>query len=239
MNINQDTWMQLEELGATFPDYHPTFDFEGDFIDAAHRYLAECLVKDEILVQVRNRFRFNSPIRGFLRRADALKLYELAYFAQGDILELGTYQGLSTCILSQANRNSFYRKRIISVDLSALRLFQTLVNLQTMGLRRDVKLIRADAAAAIRRLAHDRRQFAFVFVDHSHAYEPVYAVCSELRTIVRSGGFCLFHDFNDPRNKEVQNQDYQVYTAVIEGLNASEFEFWGIYGCTALYRAIY
>jgi predicted O-methyltransferase YrrM len=239
MNIHQDTWMRLEELGTRFPDYHPTFDFEGDFIDAAHRYFAECPVKDGVLVQVRNRFWFNAPIRGFLRRADALKLYELAHFAPGDILELGAFQGLSTCILSQANRDSPSRKRIVSVDLSALRVFQTLFNLQTMGLRRDVQLIRADAATAIRRLARDRREFAFVFVDHSHAYEPVYAVCRELRTILRPGGFCLFHDFNDPRNREAQDQDYDVYTAVTEGLNAGEFEFCGIYGCAALYRATY
>lgn len=41
-------------------------------------------------------------ITGFLRREDAAKLYELAYFASGDILEIGTYLGLSASILAEA-----------------------------------------------------------------------------------------------------------------------------------------
>ncbi len=71
-------------------------------------------------------------LRGCLRRSDALKLYEPACFAPGDILELGAFQGLSTCILSQANRSSPHSRRVVSVDLSALRVCQTLWTLRTM-----------------------------------------------------------------------------------------------------------
>ncbi len=238
MNVHKNTLMQLEELGTQFPGYQPTFGFQGEFIDAAHRFFSECPVNEDSQVQMRNEVWFRTVIKGFLRRADALKLYELAYFAQGDILELGSYQGLSTCILSQANHNSSLRKRIVSVDLSLLRVSQTLLNLHTMRLHGDVTVMWAEAVSAIRRLARDHREFEFVFVDHSHAYDPVYAVCRELRTIVKKGGFCLFHDFNDFRNKDGSNREYKVYQAVTEGLAAEEFEFCGIYGCCALYRAI-
>ena len=37
-----------------------------------------------------------------MQRGDALKLYELAYFCEGDVLELGTHKGLSTSIIAQA-----------------------------------------------------------------------------------------------------------------------------------------
>ncbi len=238
MKVHKNTFLPLEELGTQFPSYQPTFDFQGEFIDSAHRFFGECSVNDDSQVQMRNPFWFRTMIKGFLRRADALKLYELAYFVQGDILELGSYQGLSTCILSSASQNSSGRKRIISVDLSLLRVSQTRFNLHTMKLHRGVTVRWAEAASAMRRLARDHREFEFVFIDHSHAYAPVYAVCRELRGIVKKDGFCLFHDFNDSRNTDAHDDTYGVYQAVTEGLSPDEFEFCGIYGCSALYRAI-
>lgn len=238
MHFHQHTWMSMEELGSRFPEYAPTYEYAGELIDSYQRELAAGPLKDGVLVQVRNRAWFNRPIHGYLRRADALKLYELAYFAPGDILELGSFQGLSACILSQANRNSPHPKWVISVDKSALRVLQTLLTLQTMGLRRGVTVIRSEAAAAVRRLAAAGRRFSLVFIDHSHAYGPVLAVCRELQSVVPPGGFCLFHDFNDPRNRDARDEDYNVYAAVLDGLPADAFEFCGIYGCSALYRAI-
>ncbi len=54
--------------------------------------------------------------------------------------------------------------------------------------------------------------------------------------MVNPGGFCLFHDFNDRRNADPAETNYDVYRAVTEGLDPKVFEFYGIYGCTALYR---
>ena len=39
---------------------------------------------------------------GYLQKADALKLYELAFESVGDVLELETNKGLSTSIIAQA-----------------------------------------------------------------------------------------------------------------------------------------
>ena len=238
MKSHKTTFMKLEELGNHFPSYQPTFDFQGDFVDASHKFLAECPVKDGFLIQIKNRRWLGSIIKGWQRREDALKLYEMAYFVQGDILELGSYHGLGTCILSLANHKSPHRKKVFSVDLDPLSVLRTTVNLYSMGLKRDVTTICADAAAIVKTFAHDRKKFEFVFIDHSHAYEPVYNVCRELETIVSKGGFCLFHDFNDPRNKDAEDSDYAVYQAVLDGMNSSSFDFYGIYGCTALYRAV-
>lgn len=232
---HEKTWMSLEEVGQHIPPYCPTYDFPGPFINRSHKFFSTCPVKDNILIQMRSFPLIGKPIPGWLRREDALKLYEMAYFAQGDILELGSYEGLSTCILAQANRESPHRKVVYSVDLDPAAVEMTRWHLRMRLLSRDVRLFCGDALELVRRMIVDERKFAFIFVDHSHAYEPVYQVCRELERLVAPGGFCLFHDFNDPRNRDVENQDYGVYQAVRDGLNPEVFEFYGIYGCAALY----
>ncbi len=231
--------MNLDELGMTCPEYRPTFDYGKEYIDSFHKFLSKCQNQDGTLIQIKNgRWLGGNIIQGWLRREDALKLYELAYFVQGDILELGSYHGLSTTILSKANQCSPYKKHIYSVDLDPECVKQTECNLRSKGLNRDITTCCADATTAVKTFGADGRKFEFAFIDHSHAYEPVYTVCQELGKVMIKGGWCLFHDFNDARNRDSQNPDYGVYQAVTEGLDATKFEFYGIYGCTALYRGI-
>jgi predicted O-methyltransferase YrrM len=157
---------------------------------------------------------------------------------QGDILELGSYHGLSTSILSRANQNSPHHKHIYTVDLDAQCIYQTNLHLRRGGLTKNVTTICTDAISAIKQLLAEKKQFEFVFIDHSHTYQNVYAVCRELKSIMTVGGFCLFHDFNNAHNKDPEDLDYGVYQAVIDGLDTDAFEFYGAYGCTALYRVI-
>ena len=105
-----------------------------------------------------------------------------------------------------------------------------------MGLLDLVTARTADATLAVREHAENGRQFGFVFIDHSHAYAPVYDVCLMLSRIVAPGGFCLFHDFNDSRNRDPNDDDYAVFQAVEDGLDRQRFEFYGIYGCSGLFR---
>ncbi|MCL4190227.1 MAG: hypothetical protein KJZ87_00670 [Thermoguttaceae bacterium] len=86
------------------------------WIDATHRAIAGCPLADGVLVQLRDRG--GRIIPGWLRREDALKLYELAFFAPADILELGSFHGLSTSILAQAAAHSPFPKRACSIDLN-------------------------------------------------------------------------------------------------------------------------
>jgi len=219
------------------PPYQPTFDFRARYIDRAHHALATAPVEGA-LIQVKNRRWLGKVIPGWLRREDALKLYELAYFAPGDILEIGSYHGLSTSILARANRNSPCRKHIFSVDLDPASGEATRANLKSLGLSRAVSTVCDDAVTAVRRYASQGKRFGFIFVDHAHDYEPVYQVCRELGQVTAPGGFCLFHDFNDGRNRHPDNHEYAVYQAVTEGLPSGRFRFCGIYGCTGLYRAV-
>jgi len=236
LKSHKDSFITVDKLGSKYPEYRPTFEFGGMYINTSHQYYSTCPVRDGILIQIKNRPWLGSVIEGWLRREDALKLYEIAYFVTHDILELGSYYGLSTCILSEANKESPFRKRIYSIDLNPACVRQTERNLRSRGLRKDVTTICSDATIAIRTFIDEGKKFEFVFVDHSHAYEPVYEVCRELGKIVVRGGFCLFHDFNDPRNRDSANEDYGVYQAVIAGLPADVFEFYGIFGCSGLFR---
>ena len=228
--------MTLDELGARYPEYRPTFEFDRSYINASHATYSSCPVRDGILIQIKNRPWFGSVIEGWLRREDALKLYELAYFVKNDILELGSYHGLSTSILSQANQQSPYHKQIYSVDLNPDYVRQTERNLRSRGLHKYITAICSDATAAIKTFIGEGKKFEFVFVDHSHAYEPVSEVCRVLGEVILAGGFCLFHDFNDPRNRESSEGDYGVYQAVMDNLPSDQFEFYGIYGCSGLFK---
>ena len=235
MQAHKESFVRLEELGMIIPTYRPTFDFPGEFINESHKHFVTCPVKDGILIELRTHGTSGSVIEGWLRREDAQKIYEIAYFVSGDILELGAYHGLSTTILSRANADSPHKKHIYSVELDSEAAATTRRNLDQASLGKDVTILCNDASTAIRGFASQGKRFEFVFVDHSHAYDAVYSVCRELGEVMLPGGFCLFHDFNDQRNGE-NNDDYGVYQAVLNGLNPGEFEFYGVYGCAALYR---
>lgn len=232
-----DTFVRPDQVGGWIPPYAPTYRFPGEFIDAAHAALARGPLKDGMLIQLRKHGWWGSMIPGWLRREDALKLYELAYFADAPMLELGSYNGLSTSILSRANLKSPNPQNIMTVDLDPACTRATWHTLKSLRLHHHVIATSADATELVRQAAAAGRQYGFVFIDHSHAYGPVHAVCQTLTEITLPGGFCLFHDFNDARNCDPNNQDYGVYQAVQAGLDLNRFEFYGIFGCTGLYRA--
>jgi len=224
---NADSWIAPTEIGTRIPPYRRTF-VGPEFINEHHRFFACCPVKEEILIDM--------GIPGWLRREDALKLYEMAYFTRGPILELGTYQGLSTAILTQAAKDTGKGKLITSVDLDPRGIAEAERHLKQRGLDTYVRLVCAEATQFCHELINNQQTFGFVFIDHSHAYRDVGEICQLLPALLPAGGFCLFHDFNDVRNNDVSNLDYGVSRAVYDALSMEVFDFYGIYGCTALYR---
>ena len=274
MNSHEQSWLSIDEIGGVIPPYLPNFDFSSSFIDGTHQAVAEAPLKDDILVQLRNRpskhygigaappqdgflgqlrrlFKSDSQptngeevdsagdiIPGWLRREDALKLYELTYFSDGDILELGSFHGLSTSILANACRNSSSPKHIDTIDLDPSCTTAAKANLESLGLLDYVTIQTGDATVAVKNYIEAGKKFGFIFIDHSHEYQPCLDVCKMLDEVTMPGGFCLFHDFNDSRNRDPEDTDYGVYQAVQDGLNHEKFEFYGIYGCTGLYRRV-
>jgi len=83
MQTHKESMLRLEDLGTTIPSYHPTFNFQGKFINETHKYFATCPVKGNILVEIKTQGTSGSIIEGWLRREDAQKIYEIAYFVWG------------------------------------------------------------------------------------------------------------------------------------------------------------
>src|SRR6476469_4515402 len=98
----------LSAIGHEVPSYRKTYGYAGELIDAEHRALAALPVDGDLI-------RAATP--GYLRLADALALYELAYFANGDVLEMGSAWGLSTTILCRAVRSARTGARVWSIEL--------------------------------------------------------------------------------------------------------------------------
>lgn len=217
-----ETWVGSNELGRARP-YQPTITSFRQFINDQHRYYHECPTKG-ILIDV--------GIQGHLRREDALKLYEMAYYATGDILEFGTNRGLSTSILARAISDAGKSAKIVTMELCAELAGQASRTLSQLDFPRDIEFLVGDADASCQKLVDAGRKFAFAFVDHSHAYGDVLKACHRLSQLLTPGSFCLFHDFNDRR----ETAEYGVYAAVTQTLDCNEFEFCGIYGCCGLFR---
>ena len=228
MNVHRhpDTWIPPGQLGRRVRPYRPTFGDEP-FINETHQGLAAVPLKGRLI---------DVGIPGWLRREDVLKLYEQAYHANGDVLEIGCAYGLSTAIIATALRQAGRGATLVAVDVDPDRVDHARRNLWARGLTDGVEFRVGDTADVCRELAAAGRTFGFVFVDHSHAYGPVLAVCRVLPDLVQDGGFCLIHDYNDARNDDPANPDYGVPQAVHDGLPPDQFAFYGIYGCTALYR---
>lgn len=223
----QSTDLTIPEDVKRPAPYTKTYDFTGPFINDHHAFYSTCK-KDGINIDI--------GIPGWLQQADALKLYELAYFCNGDILELGCNRGLSTSILAQAVRDSNKNMMILTNDLGEKNTAQAMQNLKQLGLSKLVSPYVGDAVELCRILRENNRHFGFVFVDHAHTYTSVYEVCETLNTIVLPGGYCLFHDYKDLRNFDASNDEYGVWQGVRDGLSSELFEYLGLCGCCGLYR---
>jgi O-methyltransferase/8-demethyl-8-(2,3-dimethoxy-alpha-L-rhamnosyl)tetracenomycin-C 4'-O-methyltransferase len=214
------------------PAYQPTYPGFSPFVDANHEKIANAPRKGISL---------DLGIEGWLRVEDALKLYEFAYFADGGILELGTYHGLSTSILATSVAASGQSNTITTVELDPSAADIAAKNLAAKDLDRLVTIVVGDATEVMKRLRQERREFAFCFVDHSHTYENMLSCCQLMSDLIAPGGFVVFHDYVDYRNKVRRDpsegsEQYGVYIGVDEGLSVDEFEFYGCYGCCGVFR---
>lgn len=221
------TLITLENLGKIWHPFIPTYSYPGTYLNRRHRVFAECPLHEGLI---------DIGIKGYLLPDDALKLYELAYFARGDVLELGCYHGLSTHILASAISDSGARKKLVAVDLHPRALVIAGALLEKDQYDRFSYFRCGDATSVCKELVGERRCFDLVFIDHSHTYEAVASVCKVLGDLVSPGGMCLFHDYNNEWNADPNNHEYGVWQAVHDNLSTELFEFYGSYGCTGLFR---
>ena len=209
---------EIDDAGATFLPFRPTFGLP----DTPFVREIEAAPTDGALIDL--------GVPGFLRREEALKLYELSYHVGGDVLEFGTAWGLSTMLLATAKRDRG-SGRVVSVELDPSHARAARANLATRGLGRYASVVIGDAAAVARRLRRRGRRFAFVFVDHDHGGAASRQACADVAHLVPTGGLVLFHDLNDARNRD---GDYGVHAAVEEVVRSGLFRPVGAYGSALL-----
>lgn len=211
--------------------YRPTYPIDGPYINAQHASYASAPTKGALI---------DLGIAGWLRVEDALKLYELAYCSSGDVLELGTHQGLSTSILAQALIDAGKGHRLITIDMEQVFIDKAQTELAARQLDAGVEFLCGDAGPFLDGFEAEGRTFGFAFVDHSHAYAPVLKASRSLGPLLLPGGFALYHDYVDRRNTlrhdaGESGQEYGVVAGAQDGLAPELFEFFGCYGCTGLF----
>jgi predicted O-methyltransferase YrrM len=202
--------------------YRPTFPTDKPYIDDFHRLIAE---------HPSVGFLVNLGVGGWLQHADALKLYELTIHTSGDVLELGTSRGLSAYIIATALKATDPTRRLVTVDIDAGMIEMARQNLAGKGVLDVVELRHGDANDLCLAMAAEGRRFELVFVDHSHAYEPMALACDRMHEVVAPGGFVLFHDYKDAGEHPLN----RVLATVLERL-PPDFQFLGCFGCAGLFQ---
>jgi predicted O-methyltransferase YrrM len=132
-------------------------------------------------------------IEGLLYTEDAQKLYELAWFAGGPILEIGTFRGQSTAVMAAALEDAGNPARIVSVDIDAAGLASARASLDRLGYGDRVTLVHGDAASLLRSAPGLRP--GLVFVDGDHTLRGVRADLDALEPAVPSGAIVAMHDY--------------------------------------------
>jgi predicted O-methyltransferase YrrM len=216
------------ELGHEFPPYRRIFKGATPFVDADQASIAALPVEGGLL---------RGSVPGFLRPADALALYEIAYHARGDVLEMGSAWGLSTTIIGQAIVASGRRAKVLSIEIDPQ--FQSATRAAMQGAELDSIYVSlpGDATAIAPELAATNTQVGAAFIDHDHAYAPTWHACCDLSRLLIPGGLALFHDFNDERNNS-EPDVYGVYRAVSEFVRDPRFAFLGTVGCCGLVQRL-
>lgn len=210
--------------------YIPTYPFNGDYINENHEFYANC-------ERTQNQCSLSLNIEGWLYYQEALKIYELTYFSQNNILELGTYKGLSASIILQAMRDNNKGLILDTVDTNA-----DFVELAKKNLKdkfddiSNVNFHVYDGNLLLDTFILRNKKYGFVFVDGGHGYKNVYKNAMRLNRLLVPGGFALFHDYADRRN--FQNDSYYgVYQAAHDALLTNgRFAYCGVFGKSALFR---
>ena len=215
----------IDELGTHYPAYTPIFERPTPWVDAYHAGIANLPVEGALI---------RASVQGYLRPADALLLYEAAYYTQGNSLELGSAWGLSTSILCKAIRESGRNAKLASIEIDPGFQRATQSTIHSAGLLAFFESLAGPAAECLPALIRQHRQFGMAFIDHDHSLTSTLEACVALEDLLIPGGFAIFHDFNDARNRD-EPAVYGVFQGVCEWLtHVTDFDFVGMVGCCGL-----
>jgi len=178
-------------------------------------------------------FRQTKDIPGWQAEGDTHKLYELAYFAGDTILEIGTYCGRSAVVQLKgalANKGRKKAPQFYGIDTemeSVKKCFNTLITYP--GVIEFGLLYYGNLEAFFTDFPI---KATMVFVDGNHLYEGVKKDLELLSEMLSPGVPVLCHDYT---NKENDTGEIGVRKATNEWEAAGLVEFYGVFGCSALF----
>jgi SAM-dependent methyltransferase len=222
-------------------DYRPIHSWPGPWIDSSHEALANADYGAGTSGPDRNGlFAGDEPRRpghlrhevvGWLTRGDVLTLYEMAYYSDGSILNIGASHGLSAVLMAQAARNAGLDCRIDSVEVDPLRASATEEALVSRGVVGRVLGGRSDVVLP----GVPDSSYSLIFVDGGHCHEDCASDSRHVLRLLKPGGFALFHDYAAPENLNANNPHIKVWPAVRDVIGR-QLEFLGVSGLIGIFR---
>lgn len=178
-------------------------------------------------------------IPGWLEPEDAMKLYELAYFAAGPILEVGTFCGRSATVMATAVSDRRNPVPVVSLDTDPAGMAIARRALKAHNVDRHVVLACASATDWVRAMPAFRPALVFLDADHSAP-----AVCTDLDAlehVLDSGALILCHDYlplGVPDTIDFPISPHPI--AVTDGIERSalfpRLVSGGTFGCSGLFQ---
>ena len=161
---------------------------------------------------IRNVF-LNAPILdkvpGFLSSVEGSILFSYASSElKGEVVEIGSFKGKSTCWLASALKLSGSKKKVYAIDphigseehqpgkkyantFSKTTLHECQNNLKALGLEGNVEIIQKTSMDAARRW---KKKVGLIFIDGSHSYDDVRNDFMKWSKFVPVGGVIILHD---------------------------------------------
>jgi predicted O-methyltransferase YrrM len=174
-------------------------------------------------------------IPGWLRAADAEKLYELARLTPGPILEIGTHHGKSAVLMALAVKDAQRHDGTVlyTLDVDRRSIRAAAAEAEAREVDDVIVFVRGTLRAFARAYPHLRPTLTFVDGDHTRA--GVERDLEVLEALIPAGGSVLFHDFADPRNDDPGSPETKVRPAVEASWVTRDCEFGGTFGVCGLF----
>jgi cephalosporin hydroxylase len=205
--------------------YVPSYDWGGDVLSDRHDRVADSVW----------------DVPGWLAREDAMKLYELAFFAPGPILEIGTYCGRSVITMATALTDAGRRGPIVSVDTDPGAVMLAHRYVRSHRVEEKVVFVCQSVGRFLEAMPGYRP--SLVFVDGDHSADGVRSDLEALEPCLLPGALVLFHDYlpadvPDAAGFPMSPEPIEVREALAGSWLYEDGEFAGTFGRSALFRIV-
>lgn len=222
VGAHENVFPLIRRAYKTDRDYAPSYDWGAAILSDRHARIADAVWH----------------IPGWLDTEDALKLYELAFFSDGPILEIGTYCGRSAVVLGTAVADGARGARVVSLDTDPTCMVQARRAAELHRVAEHLTLVCGNVESFLTLVPSFSPRLVFIDGDHSRA--GVTADLAALESRIAPGGLLLFHDYlpralPDTDGFPVSAAPIAVAEAVQDSWVAEKCDFAGVFGRCGLF----